>query len=91
MSVCMHRHHPFTLVTHSQTIGCIIMGGVSDRFGRRPVMLCCLAASFCSLSVVARAKTLPQVRECVCMRMYACVYSRESVCACVSLYVHGHG
>ncbi len=42
-------------------VGCIVMGNVSDRHGRRPVMLCCLAASFCSLSVVARARTLPQV------------------------------
>ena len=47
--------------TPVQTVGCIVMGNVSDRYGRRPVMLCCLAASFCSLSVVARARTLPQV------------------------------
>ncbi|TFJ86976.1 hypothetical protein NSK_001310 [Nannochloropsis salina CCMP1776] len=45
----------------AQTIGCIVMGSISDRCGRRQVMLCCLMASFVSLSLVARAKTLPQV------------------------------
>jgi MFS family permease len=50
-------------------VGCIVMGNVSDKYGRRPVMLCCLAASFCSLSVVARAKTLPQVHGFLAGRM----------------------
>lgn len=53
-----YTHNPPTPV---QTVGCIVMGNISDRYGRRPVMLCCLAASFCSLSVVARARALPQV------------------------------
>ncbi|KAM3569762.1 hypothetical protein VYU27_008142 [Nannochloropsis oceanica] len=45
----------------AQTMGCIVMGSISDKYGRRQVMLCCLVASFVSLSLVARAKTLPQV------------------------------
>ena len=45
----------------AQSVGCIAMGRMSDRHGRRPVLLCCLAASTLSYLCVSRARTLPQV------------------------------
>ena len=45
----------------AQSVGCIAMGRMSDRHGRRPVLLCCLAASALSYLCVSRARTLPQV------------------------------
>lgn len=42
----------------AQTVGCIVMGNVSDMYGRRLVLLMCLAASSLSYFCVSRAHTL---------------------------------
>ena len=45
----------------AMTVGCLVMGRISDRHGRRPVLLCCLAASSLSLLCVSHCRTLLQV------------------------------
>jgi DHA1 family tetracycline resistance protein-like MFS transporter len=45
----------------AQTLGCAVMGGVSDRFGRKPVLLGCLVGSFLSNLIVSQSTSLPQV------------------------------
>lgn len=43
----------------AQMIGCLVMGRVSDKYGRRIVLLLCLLASSVSYAFVSKAKTLP--------------------------------
>lgn len=45
----------------AQMIGCLVMGKVSDLYGRRMVMLACLSASSLSYWCVSYAKALPMV------------------------------
>jgi MFS family permease len=45
----------------AQAIGCIVMGRVSDKYGRKVVLLCCLTASFISYTFVSRAQTVIQI------------------------------
>lgn len=45
----------------AQTIGCIVMGRVSDKMGRKVVLQACLLASCVSYMFVSRAKSLPAV------------------------------
>ena len=45
----------------AQTIGCMVMGQVSDRYGRRIVLCMCLAASSLSYFCVSKARTLTGV------------------------------
>jgi hypothetical protein len=45
----------------AQMIGCLVMGRVSDKYGRRIVLLLCLLASSISYAFVSKAKTLPGV------------------------------
>jgi MFS family permease len=45
----------------AQTIGCIVMGRVSDRYGRKIVLFMCLAASSLSYFCVSKARTLTGV------------------------------
>ena len=42
----------------AQAIGCIVMGRVSDKFGRKPVISACLFASSLSLLCVSNASSL---------------------------------
>mmetsp|Transcript_16818 Transcript_16818/g.37887 ORF Transcript_16818/g.37887 Transcript_16818/m.37887 type:complete len:721 (+) Transcript_16818:73-2235(+) len=45
----------------AQMAGCIVMGRVSDLYGRRAVLIACLAASTASYLLVSQARTLPAV------------------------------
>ncbi len=42
----------------AQTVGCMVMGMVSDRYGRKPVLSACLAASALSLCVPSVGRLL---------------------------------
>lgn len=45
----------------AQMIGCLVMGQISDRFGRKVVLFMCLAASSVSYFCVSKARTLTGV------------------------------
>ncbi|CAM9516627.1 unnamed protein product, partial [Choristocarpus tenellus] len=45
----------------AQTIGCVIMGNVSDRVGRKPVMMGCMVGSLLSYFLVSRSTSLAGV------------------------------
>lgn len=45
----------------AQMIGCVVMGLVSDRYGRKPVMLCCLFAASLQFIGISFSKTLVQL------------------------------
>eukprot|EP01038_Epipyxis_sp_PR26KG_P006517 gene6517-8957_t len=45
----------------AQTIGCIVMGRISDIYGRKIVLLCCLLASSLSYFFISKATSLPMV------------------------------
>lgn len=45
----------------AQMVGCLVMGRVSDKYGRRVVLLSCLGASSLSYACVSRATSLKEV------------------------------
>lgn len=60
-ATAFHLSVVVSLTYFAQMIGCLVMGRVSDQYGRRPVMLLYLLASTLSYINMARAKTVTQV------------------------------